>query len=80
MASDREFVRSARLRITGLVARRRTLVQTATFKDSDSKERSPSSGDAEVWTWNGDKTYSNFGATIYPGLRAGAKRKTTSGM
>ncbi|MCC7451406.1 MAG: hypothetical protein IT324_28620 [Anaerolineae bacterium] len=40
------------------------LVQTATFRDADGKEK-PVFQTIMVWTWNGDRTYEKYGATIY---------------
>lgn len=40
------------------------LVQTATFRDADGKEK-PVFYTIMVWTWNGDRTYEKYGATIY---------------
>lgn len=49
------------------------LVQTATFKDSSATEQ-PVFQTVVVWTWTGDKTYGEYGATIY--LDTTGKRKT----
>jgi hypothetical protein len=40
------------------------LVQTATFRDSDGKEK-PVFQTIMIWTWKGDKTYGKYGATIF---------------
>lgn len=40
------------------------LVQTATFRDSDGKDK-PVFQTVMIWTWNGDRTYEKYGATIY---------------
>jgi hypothetical protein len=49
------------------------LVQTATFRDGNGVEH-PVFQTVVVWTWNGDRTYGAYGATIY--LDTTGKRKT----